>query len=882
MSELRGVAELFEAALALAPRERAAFLSSCAGDRPDVLREVESLLSHHERSSAFLEAFAGLPARGSRPERIGPFRIVREIGAGGMGVVYLAEQTHPQREVALKVLRPGFATPRALRRFEHEAAALARLQHPGVAGIFEAGTADWGAGPQPYFAMEHVRGPHLLEHAAARGLGVRERLGLLAAVCDAVAHAHSRGVVHRDLKPSNVLVDEGVEPAQVKVLDFGVARVTDCDTHLSSLGTDIGQVIGTVAYMSPEQAAGDPEALDERADVYSLGVIGYELLCGALPLDVVGLALHEALRAVRDDEPRPISRVNPALRGDVETLLAKALEKDRARRYASAAAFAADLRRYLEHRPIQARPASRLYSASKFVRRNRALVGGAFAVIAALAIGLAGTAWQAVEASQARDLAADEAKTASGARDRADLEARRAKAVLRFQQQMLARIRPQSDGRAVKLADVLDAAAATLPGELAGDPSSEAGVRETLGVSYHALGLLPEARAQFERTVELLSGVLGERSIDVFAATSRLAQVLSDQGESERARELEQDVYEGLRELAGEDHELTLIAELDYAAGLDRAGAVERAEELGARNLARRRAAFGERHVLTVAAMGTYGNMLWRRGRFADAEPYLRQALEVGLEVEGARHPNSLIRRSLLANCFRKLGRLDEAEALYREALAIGVDVLGAEHLDTLTWRNNLAGVLQDREQFAEAEQLLREVVEARVRILGAAHEDTLIARNNLALLLSCCGRHSESEVLHREILDTKRARLGDDHRSTLTSLHNLALALLLQNRLEEALPSFRECAERAHLALPAGHPQIASYRESLGACLLRMKRHAEAESELLAALETMRASVPEGDARLLSIAQRLSALYGEIGASDKADEIRSRYAPKR
>jgi tetratricopeptide (TPR) repeat protein len=882
MSEMRSVEELFEAALALAPSERAEFLRT--RDLPlEVRREVESLLSHHERSSAFLETpAASFAAPRVRPEWIGPFRILREIGAGGMGVVYLAEQAHPRREVALKILRPGFASPRALRRFEHEAAALARLQHPGVAGIYEAGAADWGSGPQPYFAMEHVRGPHVLEHAASRGLGVRARLSLLADACDAVAHAHSRGVVHRDLKPSNLLVDEAVEPAQVKVLDFGVARVTDCDTHVTSLRTDVGQVLGTVAYMSPEQAAGDPDALDERTDVYSLGVIGYELLCGRLPLDVVGRPLHGALRALREDEPTPISRVAPALRGDIETIFARALEKDRARRYSSAAALAADLRRFLADRPIEARPASRWYVATKFARRNRALVGGALAVVAALGIGLAGTGWQAVEASRARDRATSEAETASGERDRADLEARRAKAVLRFQQDMLARVRPQSGGRSVKLADVLDAAAASLPGELAGDPSSEASVRETLGVSYQALGLLPPAREQFERAIELLVGAHGAHSVQAFTAQSRLAQVLAGQGESARARELAQRSYEGLRALAGPGSESTLIAELEYASALDRAGEVEQALELSVENLARRRAEFGERHALTGAALAAHGNFLWRRGRLKEAEPYLREALEIGLEIEGERHPTSLTRRSLLANCLRQLGQPEPAEELYREALAIGIEVLGAEHLDTLTWKNNLAGVLQDRGQLDEAEELLREVVDTRVRTLGAGHEDTLIARNNLALLLSTRGRHADAEALHRETLESKLAQFGVDHRSTLLSVHNLALALLFQERLDEALPLFRDCAERAPAALPAGHYQIASYRESLGACLLRMKRHEEAECELLAALESMSASVPEGDQRVTTIALRLFKLYTEVGASAKAEAIRTRFTPER
>src|SRR5215831_8724338 len=295
---------------------------------------------------------ASIPAR-SLPPSVGRYRILQLVGEGGMGVVYEAEQEHPRRIVALKVMKPGIAGPEQVRRFEHESRVLGRLQHPGIAQIYEAGTADAGFGPQHYFAMEFIRGQSLREYAQALHLNVRQRLELMIKICDAVHHAHQRGVIHRDLKPGNILVDASGQP---KILDFGVARSTDSDAH-ATRQTDLGHLVGTLAYMSPEQVLGDPLELDTRSDVYALGVILYELLAGRLPY-TVSRNLPEAVQTIREEEPAPLSSIVRNYRGDIETIVAKALEKDKARRYASAAGLAADIRRYLTDEPIVARPPS--------------------------------------------------------------------------------------------------------------------------------------------------------------------------------------------------------------------------------------------------------------------------------------------------------------------------------------------------------------------------------------------------------------------------------------------------------------------------------------------------------------------------------------------
>jgi WD40 repeat protein/predicted Ser/Thr protein kinase len=361
------------------------------------------------------------------PARVGGYRVVRLIGRGGMGAVYEAEQDNPRRPVALKMICPGLASPDLVRRFAREAHVLGRLHHPGIAQVYAAGVTDDG---QPYFAMELVHGPPLLEYAGRHRLDTAARLALAARVCDAVQHAHEHGVIHRDLKPANVLVDETGQP---KVLDFGVARATDADLHITTGGTEVGQVIGTLAYMSPEQVEGNPAALDFRSDVYALGVVLFELLSGRLPYSLRGLPLAEAARVIHDRDPDRLGSVDTSLRGDVETIVAKALEKDKGRRYESAGALAADLRRYLAGEPVAARPASAWYQFRKFARRNKAAVGGTAATFAALLVGLAltmrfawGEAEQRRQADEQRRLADEERRQADARRHEALRQAYRA------------------------------------------------------------------------------------------------------------------------------------------------------------------------------------------------------------------------------------------------------------------------------------------------------------------------------------------------------------------------------------------------------------------------------------------------------------------------
>jgi eukaryotic-like serine/threonine-protein kinase len=416
------VENLFHQAADLPAQEQQAFLDAACPDNPALRALVAKLLADDARlragdgRAAILDSplvrsqpvssagqAAGLP---SMPSRIGRFRILRTLGEGGMGVVYEAEQDQPRRLVALKVIRPRLVSPALLTRFSHEADILGRLHHPGIAQIYEAGVGEDG---QPFFALELIRGQPLDEYVRRGSLTVAARLDLLAQVCDAVQHAHKQGVIHRDLKPGNILVDESGQPW---VLDFGVARVTGADLLTTTDRTRTGQLVGTLSYMSPEQVAADPAALDQRSDVYTLGVILFELLAGRLPYPLKDLPLPEAARLICEQEPSHLGSIDTQLRGDVETIVAKALEKERGRRYASAAELAADIRRHLRSEPIRARPSSALYHLRKFARRHKALVGGVAATGMALILGLVGTVLFAVGEARQRGQAEQSAQQA--------------------------------------------------------------------------------------------------------------------------------------------------------------------------------------------------------------------------------------------------------------------------------------------------------------------------------------------------------------------------------------------------------------------------------------------------------------------------------------
>jgi eukaryotic-like serine/threonine-protein kinase len=465
---------LFDQAADLPPPDQRALLDAACADDPELRAAVDRLLADDARlgaaeGAAFLEsplirAPAGTPAAAPsgaagepRPVRLGRYRLIRLLGEGGMGAVYEAEQDNPRRTVALKVVRPGPASDLLLERFRHESQFLGRLHHPGIAQVYEAGLADDG---QPFFAMEFIRGLPLDEYARAHGLTLPACLELLARVCDAVQHANDRGVVHRDLKPANILVGEAGHP---KVFDFGVARATDEDLFTGAGLTRTGQLLGTPNYMSPEQVSGDSAGIDQRADVYALGVILFELAAHRLPYRLENRPMAEAARIVLEEDPPRLGSFAAELRGDVETIVAKALEKDRTRRYGSAADLAADIRSWLAHEPIRARPPSALYHLRKFARRHRGLVGGAAATGLALVLGTVFSLLFAFGEARQRREADQNARAAEGSARDAD-QAHRAALRETYQARLTAAVMSLRESNYGEAGRQLDAAPADLRG----------------------------------------------------------------------------------------------------------------------------------------------------------------------------------------------------------------------------------------------------------------------------------------------------------------------------------------------------------------------------------------------------------------------------------
>ncbi len=797
------------------------------------------------------------------PGRIGRYTIRRVIGEGGMGTVYEAEQESPKRTVALKVIRAGYLTREMLRRFEHESAVLGRLQHPGIAQIYEAGVIveppleAGGAGdptspsvhpptpaggstsrstPTPFFAMELVRGVPLTEFANARRLGTRERLDLVAKVCDAVYHAHQKGVIHRDLKPGNILVDESGQP---KILDFGVARATDSDVQATTIQTDIGQLIGTVPYMSPEQVGGDPGDLDTRSDVYALGVIAYELLAGRLPYDVKRKMIHEAARIIKEEEPTRLSSINRTLRGDVETIVAKALDKAKARRYQSAESLASDIRRYLRHEPIAARPASTWYQVSKFSRRNRALVGGVAASFVLLVAGLAGTAWQARAAREQRD-AAREARDAEAAqRGIADGERDRAVAAERdavrraedlakvaaFQGKMLAQVDPAVAG--VML--TRDASARLRAGlEKAGVPGEERESRvRSFAEEWGYINATDAARGLIDATIlKPATGAIDAQFQDQPLVGASLRQVIADR-------------YTDL-------------------------GLFDAAEPVQALALATRARELGEEHPDTMVSQNGAALLLIYRGRAEEAEQVFRELLERRRRVLGDEHPDTLRAINNLAFALEQRGKCEESELLRREAMEKSPRVLGPDHPDTLGTINGLGAALHEQNKHAEAEALFREALAGQGRVLGSDHPYTLGSLNNLAVVLAAQRKDAEAERCYRECLESRRCVLGEDHADTLSTLNNLGALLRSHGRLDEAEPLYREVMQKFSKTLGTNHPNTAVAFGNMGALLRARGDMAGAEEHFRQSLAKLRASVgphhPHTTTTLTALADVLEA----------------------
>jgi len=822
------IRELFLAACEKNADERTEFLQRVCGGDESVRKEVESLLANDNEADTFLhtpalgKAFsqaqpesllgqeasghaadstvnsgAGGSTEGMLPKRIGSYEILRELGRGGMGMVYLAQQDNPRRRVALKLIRPGAAVADMLGRFEREAQILGRLQHPGIAQVHDAGTTDTGAGPQPYFAMEFVEGIPATEYATTRNLSSRARLELMAKVCDAVQHAHQKGVIHRDLKPGNILVTQEGQP---KILDFGVARATDSDVQATTLQTDIGQLIGTVSYMSPEQASGDPTDVDTRSDVYTLGVVLYELLVDRLPHNLRRTMIHEAVRMIREDEPARLSSINRTLRGDVDTIVAKAMHKDKVRRYQSASDLAGDIRRYLASEPILARPPTALYQLSKFTKRNKALVATATVALAALTLATIGMTLDRNRAVRAERLAEQR-------RLEAEEEATKAQAINAFMERTLSSVDPAKTlGRDVPFRGFLDLAAERVETELEGQPEVQAAVYSTLGRTYRQLGFLDDAELHLRRAFIDRQRLLGDEHPQTLDTMNNLALTLQDQDNMSEAEALYRQGLKTRKKVLGAEHPDTLLAINNLGWLLLKSDREEEAEKLFREALRLRRRVSGEDHLETRRTMLNLANVALRSGEPEEAERLSREVLEGCERTLGAEHPFTLYAMNVRIRVLRQLHRTDEALDLARRTLDGSRRMLGDEHPNTLHAMHNLAAALSDDGRSSEAESLHRETMKARRRVLGDHHPFTLASMDIVAGMLDARGEMIEAESLYTQVLKARRRSLGEEHPQTLSAMYKLALALQKQGKLEEAEPLASKYYERSDAAFEASH----------------------------------------------------------------------------
>jgi serine/threonine protein kinase len=939
--------DLFHEALELPPGpQRSDFLQkACAGD--ETLREgVEALLRAHVEAGTVFEPVvprpfpdsATVPITEKPGDQIGRYKLLQVIGEGGFGIVYMAEQREPvRRRVALKIIKLGMDTKQVVTRFEAERQALAMMDHPNIAKVFDAGATETG---RPFFVMELVRGVPITEYCDQHHLSTRQRLELFILVCKAIQHAHQKSVIHRDIKPSNILVTLHDGVPVPKVIDFGIAKAIDQPLTEKTLFTRFEQFMGTPAYMSPEQAEMSGLDVDTRTDIYALGVLLYELLTGRTPFDakhLVEAGIDEMRRTIREqDPPKPSTRLAtlsdadlttvaaqhgaeprrlPGLvSGDLDWVVMKALEKDRTRRYDTANGFAMDIKRHLNNEPIVARPPSNLYLFQKLVRRNKLAVTATTAVALALITGFGVSTWQAVRARRA------EAKTEIALKE-SEQARLQAQAVSKYLVQAFRSPDPNQDGRDIKMADVLDRAVADLDANFAGSPKIKGELLDALGQTYTGLGLTAKALDVLEEARTVNQAALGPDhpdtlgvNIDIFQAY-RIARRLADgvplledtlkrcqtklgpdapltltamkdlgdayraAGRAAKAVSMLEDTLKLCKAKLGADDPTTLYTMNNLALAYRTAGRQAEAVSMLEETLKLMKAKLGPDDRDTLNTTDNLANAYRAAGRAADAVPLLEQTLQVCKAKFGPDHPDTLNTMNLLGDTYRASGRAADAVPLLEETLKLMKAKLGPDNVITLDAMNNLAIAHQAAGQLAQAVSLLEKTLKLMKTTLGPDHPVTLNTANNLANAYQATGRLTEAVPLSEDTLALCSAKLGAQHPTTLRALNNLAAwsrALLVQGKFTDAEPLARECLTIYETNLPDDWRTF-SDRSFLGGSLLGQEKYAEAEPLLLSGYEGMKqreGKIPADKKPWLKEAlQRLVQLYEATGRPDQAAE---------
>lgn len=799
--------DIFFAALDYdSPAERAAYLDAACGSDPALRARVEALLAAHASVGRFLD-----PAEADEsPVREGPgtcidrYRLIEKIGEGGFGVVYLAEQDAPiRRRVALKIIKLGMDTRAVIARFEAERQALALMDHPGVAKVLDGGATATG---RPYFVMELVPGVPITQFCTERRLTTRDRIELFMQVCRAVQHAHQKGIIHRDLKPSNVLVSEEDGHPAPKIIDFGIAKATEQRLTEKTVFSRLHPFIGTPAYMSPEQAGSDSSDVDTRSDIYSLGVLLYELLTDKTPFETRALlqaGYAEIQRTIREQDPPAPShrlatldrseqttaaqrrRLEPAkltsqLRGDLDRIVMKCLEKDRARRYETSSSLAADLARHLNNEPVHARPPSVAYRAAKFVRRHaRAVTAAAAALVLLTALG----AYHLVRLTTERDRARHEAEKSAKL------------------SQLLIELLTAADpyrtrsGTEPSVRNLLDAGASRVRTELAGQSELQAEMLTVIGRVYQRLGLADQAQPLLEEALTL------GRPLDthprLLAETlNDLGVLLRDQGDFADAESLLTEALAIRRPTQAEHPNEVAITLVELARSYIDRGDLPRAEPLFREALDLRRRALGNEHRETATSLSDLGLLLWEKGDLPAAEAHLRECWEISKKALGPGHPDVGTSLANVALVVFDRGDYAAAETMNREALAIRRAGLGEKHPNIANTLNNLAHALREQNKLDEAEAALTEATEIVRASRGETHPQMALCQVNLARIYLLRGDAARAEPLARTALEIRRSVFPETDWRVATPKSLLGDALTQLARYDEAEPLLLNAAK--------------------------------------------------------------------------------------